>query len=79
MASLRKSIFGATLPVDYVTKKCQTVTYFGLNKKQIESFVLKNNLFGIDRVVPIGKALDINLVWDGYDVIDSLSRTITLE
>lgn len=22
MASLRKSIFGATLPVDYVTKKC---------------------------------------------------------
>ncbi len=63
----------------FITKKCQTVTYFGLNKKQIESFVLKNNLFGIDRVVPIGKALDINLVWDGYDVIDSLSRTITLE
>ena len=63
----------------FITKKCQTVTYFGLNKKQIESFVLKNNLFGIDRVVPIGKALDINLVWDGYDMIDSLSRTITLE
>ena len=63
----------------FITKKCQTVTYFGLDKKQIESFVLKNNLFGIDRVVPIGKALDINLVWDGYDVIDSLSRTITLE
>ena len=63
----------------FITKKCQTVTYFGLNKKQIESFVLKNNLFGIDRVVPIGKAFDINLVWDGYDVIDSLSRTITLE
>ena len=63
----------------FITKKCQTVTYFGLNKKQIESFVLKNNLFGIDRVVPVGKALDINLVWDGYDVIDSLSRTITLE
>ena len=63
----------------FITKKCQTVTYFGLNKKQIESFVLKNNLLGIDRVVPIGKALDINLVWDGYDVIDSLSRTITLE
>jgi len=63
----------------FITKKCQTVTYFGLDKKQIESFVLKNNLFGIDRFVPIGKALDINLVWDGYDVIDSLSRTITLE
>ena len=63
----------------FITKKCQTVTYFGLNKDQIKSFLLRNNLLGIDRVVPIGKALDINLIWDGYDVIDSLSRTITLE
>ena len=63
----------------FITKKCQTVTYFGLNKKQIKSFLLKNNLLGIDRVVPIGKALDINFIWDGYDVIESLSRTITLE
>ena len=63
----------------FITKKCQTVTYFGLNKKQIKSFLLKNNLLGIDRVVPIGKALDINFIWDGYDVIESLSRIITLE
>ena len=63
----------------FITKKCQTVTYFGLNKEQIKSFLLRNNLLGIDRVVPIGKALDISLIWDGYDVIDSLSRTITLE
>ena len=75
----QKNIAGIIELKKFITKKCQTVTYFGLNKKQIESFVLKNNLFGIDRVVPIGKALDINLVWDGYDVIDSLSRTITLE
>jgi len=63
----------------FITKKCQTVTYFGLNKEQIKSFLLRNNLLGIDRVVPIGKALDISLIWDGYDVIDSLSRIITLE
>ena len=75
----QKNIAGIIELKKFITKKCQTVTYFGLNKKQIESFVLKNNLFGIDRVVPVGKALDINLVWDGYDVIDSLSRTITLE
>ena len=75
----QKNIAGIIELKKFITKKCQTVTYFGLDKKQIESFVLKNNLFGIDRIVPIGKALDINLVWDGYDVIDSLSRTITLE
>ena len=63
----------------FITKKCQTLTYFGLDKKQVKSFLLKNNLLGIDRVVPIGKGLDINLIWDGYDVIESLSRNITLE
>ena len=63
----------------FITKKCQTLTYFGLDKKQVKSFLLKNNLLGIDRVVPIGNGLDINLIWDGYDVIESLSRNITLE
>ena len=63
----------------FITKKCQTLTYFGLDKKQVKSFLLKNNLLGIDRVVPIGKGLDINLIWDGYNVIESLSRNITLE
>ena len=63
----------------FITKKCQTITYFGITKKQIRSFLLKNNLSGIDRVVPIGKGLNISTIWDGYDVIQSLSRIITIE
>ena len=63
----------------FITKKCQTVTYFGFNKKQIESFVLKNNLFGIDRVVPFGQALNINLIWDGFDLTKILSREIEIK
>jgi len=38
--------------------------------------IMNNRLKGIDRVVPFGKTLDINLVWDGYDVITNLSRII---
>ena len=38
-----------------------------------------NNLLGIDRIVPIGEALNIEIIWDGYDVIRSLSRIISLE
>ena len=34
-------------------------------------------LRGIDRVVPVGRALDMDIVWDGYDLIGSLSRLIT--
>jgi hypothetical protein len=29
---------------------------------------------GIDRIVPIGKTTDFNLIWDGYDLINVLSR-----
>ena len=63
----------------FITKKCQTISYFGFTKKQFKYFLLNNNLLGIDRVVPIGKALDIDIVWDGYDMIKSLSRIISLE
>ena len=34
---------------------------------------------GIDRVVPIGKTLDISTIWDGYDIISQLSRYIKYE
>jgi len=42
-------------------------------------FILNNNLLGIDRLVPIGKALGIDIIWDGYEVLKSLSRTVSLE
>ena len=63
----------------YVTKKCQTITYFGFNKKEIESFLFNNNLKGVDRIVPIGSAMEIDIIWDGYNVINSLSREISIQ
>ena len=63
----------------FITKKCQTVSYFGFTKDQLKYFLLNNNLLGIDRVVPVGKALEIDIIWDGYEVIKSLSRVISLE
>ena len=63
----------------YITKKCQTLSYFGFNKEKLKPFLLNNNLFGIDRIVPIGQALEIDIVWDGYEVINFLSRVISLK
>jgi hypothetical protein len=57
-----------------VTGKFQTLTYFGLSAPELSAFVARNRLTGIDRIVPVGKALDIGLVWDGFDLIESLSR-----
>ena len=56
----------------------QTLTYFGFKKEMIlKNFDLKY-FKGIDRIVPVGQALDINLNWDGYDVINTLTRIIDL-
>ncbi len=59
-----------------VNTKYQTLTYFGLDKAQLLDFVITNRLSGIDRIVPIGSALDIGVIWDGYDIVRSLSRII---
>ena len=64
---------------EFISKKCQTVSYFGFDKYELKDFLKKNNLTGIDRMVPMGSALEIDIVWDGYDLIKSLSRAISVE
>ena len=54
------------------------MTYFGLSESDLSDFVVKNRLFGIDNITPVGTALDIGVFWDGYDIIRSLSRTINV-
>ena len=62
-----------------INNKYQTVTYFGVEKSLIKDFVIKNKLKGIDRIVPIGQSLDISLLWDGRDVISTLTRGLKIQ
>lgn len=62
-----------------ITEKYQTITYFGVKPEEIRRFVIENCLRGIDRIVPIGKAMDIGIIWDGYDLIRMLSRIVSME
>ncbi len=64
---------------EYVNSRYQTLTYFGLDKSFLREFVIKNNLKGIDRIVPIGQALDISFFWDGYDLNKILTRMIDIK
>ena len=61
-----------------INKKVQTLTYFGFNKNFFQKFFTNNFLQGIDRVVPIGQALDIDLIWDGYNLNSTLTRIIDI-
>ena len=62
-----------------VNTKYQTLTYFGLDKTELRDFVVSSRLSGIDRIVPIGSALDIGVIWDGYDIVRTLSRIIDIK
>ena len=62
----------------HLNKRIQTISYYGINKDQINALLNSNLNKGIDRIVPIGKAIDIDLQWDGIDFINELSRKITI-
>ncbi len=62
-----------------INSRYQTLSYFGIDKKDLKNFIFKNNLNGIDRVVPIGQTLDMNLFWDGYDINKILTRVIDIK
>ena len=64
---------------EYVNNKYQTMTYFGINKLVLKDLGLENSLLGIDRIVPIGQAMDMGVIWDGYDVVRSLSRVLEVK
>lgn len=59
-----------------VSERYQTLTLQGIDAAALRRWIITNRLRGIDRVVPVGRALDMNIVWDGYDMISSLSRLI---
>ncbi len=57
-----------------VNKSYQTLSYYGLEKKELKNFINESKIKGIDRIVPIGRTSEFSLIWDGYDLIRKLSR-----
>ena len=62
---------------NYISQKCQTITQYGFSSDVIKELIIKNNFIGIDRVVKMGMAFEMSNIWDGYDIVDSLSRKIS--
>lgn len=61
---------------DIISKKVQTCAVYGIEKEKISEWMVEKHVCGIDRIVDIGKTLEIGLFWDGYDVVRELSRII---
>lgn len=57
----------------------QTVTYFGLDAAGLDRLAAFAGRAGVDRIVPVGRALDFSPQWDGYDLWSDLSRLLIVQ
>jgi hypothetical protein len=64
--------------VPHVQKRDQTMAYFGFSTEQLHKLVNDLQGRGLDRLVPIGDALSFSAIWDGYDLVESFSRKVTI-
>ena len=62
-----------------INGKYQTITYFGVSKSKLTTFANKLETDGISRIVPIGQAIDMDIIWDGKNLINELTRILEVK
>lgn len=62
----------------FIEKRDQTLSYLGVPATDLLGFVRAVNGRGIDRVVPIGQALNFSEHWDGMSLFDELTKKISV-
>jgi hypothetical protein len=60
----------------FVSRRDQTMTYFGFDAPELAALAARLN--GLDRIVPFGQALNFNRFWDGYDLLQELTRHVSI-
>lgn len=64
----------SVLPV--LTKQCQTISYYGVDKQELKRLVFENGVRGVDRIVPLGQTMGLEFVWEGYKMIEAMARVV---
>lgn len=62
--------------VPVLGKQCQTVSVLGVDREIIKDLVFANGVLGVDRIVPLGQTMGLEFIWDGYKMIESMSRFV---
>lgn len=58
----------------FVVRRDQTVTHFGFDEAELRALAATANGRGIDRLVPVGRALALHRFWDGFDLLAAFTR-----
>ena len=53
---------------------CQTIGYIG--DRALLKPLINSGIKGVDRFVPIGHTMDFDLIWDGYNLVEHMTRTV---
>ncbi len=61
-----------------VASSDQTITHAGFELTELEALVRSIGGRGIDRVVPVGEALQFGRHWDGHDLLSSMTRWVVV-
>ncbi|MGF0468601.1 acyl-CoA reductase [Lysinibacillus sp. fkY74-1] len=61
-----------------IIDKDQTIAYFGFEQPELEELIESISTRGIDRIVPIGQALNFDGVWDGQSFLTSFTREVII-
>jgi hypothetical protein len=62
-----------------VDHKLQTLSYWGIEKNSLLKLLESPSITGIDRIVPVGQALDFSTTWDGFDLFSMLSKQVVFD
>lgn len=59
-------------------KPCQTVCCVGVEPEEVRRMVVGSGVRGGDRVVQVGETNKLTMMWDGFDLGESLSRYVNV-
>ncbi|MCI8482853.1 MAG: long-chain-fatty-acyl-CoA reductase [Lachnospiraceae bacterium] len=57
-------------------KKCQTVSVLGVSAEDVRRTVFEEGVKGVDRIVPLGQTMELEFIWDGYPMIENMTRIV---
>lgn len=61
-----------------IIDKDQTLAYFGFSRSNLLEFIDGIETRGMDRIVPVGQALNFDGVWDGQSFLKSFTREVVV-
>ncbi|WP_158284729.1 acyl-CoA reductase [Oricola cellulosilytica] len=74
-----KHVNNASEIAAFVRRKDQTVTHFGFDADALKRIASELLVSGVDRLVPVGSALNFDVIWDGFDLMAQSSRLVKVQ